>query len=578
MNTRNNRKIVLGLAILLLVMMACLPTVTPTPKASTADTPTAANTPVVGETPAVVDTPVVNNNQSVGPSSLTSEQISRLAHATVRVWGVKDQGGQVKPIYHGSGTLITATGLILTNCHVADPIAMGFPKELKPDGLVIDLVSTEDKPPVSTYLAEVVTEDPVLDLATIQIVSNLDGSKVSPSKLNLPHVPVGDSDQVQLGANIFVFGYPGIGGDTITYVTGVVSGFDAEDPVGDRAWIKTNATIAGGNSGGMAANANGEIIGVPSQVGSGGNQTITDCRITQDTNGDGVIDDKDACQPTGGFINAIRPVSWAKALIQTAQSGQAYTSPYPTPEVNNPPVTNPNPNPSTAFNLVGWADQTDNNNCPVNVVQSYPSGTMSIAAVFSYSGMNNGDAFEWHWFLNGKDVSSKTDTWKSGPQRDCFSFSLANGSNPLPDGDYVLQMFTGGSQNKVAQAQVSIGETPANPTPNPNPGPVTPSGVSVTLMVMVVDTDSGNPIPGIYFVLLKPGVDVETWAKNPQDSQVYSSGQTGSDGILTLPQTVERGQKYGVIIGNKEYSPVVGYLAIAKDAADPLKLRFKVSK
>jgi S1-C subfamily serine protease len=572
MDTRNKRKIVLGLAVLLLVMMACGPTVTATPKAGIADTPAATETPAVVDTPTVVYTPTANNNQS-GTGNLTRDQRSHLAHATVRIWGVKDQGGQVKPIYHGSGTIISPNGLILTNCHVADPLAMGFPKEFKPDGLIIDLVSTEDKPPVSTYLAEVVAEDPTLDLATIQIVSNLDGSKVNLSKLNLPNVPVGDSDKVQFGDPLFVFGYPGIGGDTITYVTGDVSGFDSEDPVGDRAWIKTEATIAGGNSGGLAADANGEIIGVPSQIGAGSSKSVTDCRRIQDTNGDGKIDENDSCIPTGGFINGIRPVNWAKPLIEAAQSGQAYVSPYSAPVADTGPTPNPNPSTVVDFKLVGWADQTDNNNCPVNVVQSYPSGTMSIAGVFGYSGMNNGDAFEWHWFLNGKDVSSKTDTWKSGPQRDCFSFSLANGSDPLPDGDYVLQVFTGGSQNKVAQAQVSIGETPVTP----GTGPVSPGG-DVTLMVMVVDTDSGNAVPGIYFALLKPGVDIQAWAKNPQDSQVYSSAHTDSDGILTLPQTVERGQKYGVVMGNKEYSPLIGYLAIAKDAPDPLKLRFKLSK
>ena len=184
MDTRNKRKIVLGLAVLLLVMMACGPTVTATPKANVVDTPEVADTPVVA------DTPAADINKSSGSGELTSDEISRLAHATVRIWGVKDQGGQVKPIYHGSGTIISPDGLILTNCHVADPIAMGYPKEFKPDSLIIDLINTEDKPPVSTYLAEVVSEDPTLDLATIRIVSKLDGSKVNTAKLNLPMCPL----------------------------------------------------------------------------------------------------------------------------------------------------------------------------------------------------------------------------------------------------------------------------------------------------------------------------------------------------------------------------------------------------
>ena len=570
MDTRNKRKIILGLAVLLLVMMACGPTVTATPKAAAGDTPSVANTPAAAETPVVADTPAAVNNQSTGKGDLTSEEISNLAHATVRIWGVQDQGGKVNPIYHGSGTIISPDGLILTNCHVADPIAMGYPKEFKPDALIVDLIKTEDKPPVSLYLAEVVTEDPTLDLATIRIVSKLDGSKVNPSKLNLPSVPVGDSDKIKFGAKLFVFGYPGIGGETITFVTGDVSGFDAENPVGDRAWIKTDATIAGGNSGGLAANANGEIIGVPSQVGSGGNEKITDCRRIQDTNGDGKIDENDSCIPTGGFINAIRPVNWAKPLIEAALSGQAYVSPYEAPVVDTGPTPNPNPSTGVDFKLVGWADQTDNNNCPVNVVTSYPSGTMEIAVVYSFSGMNDGDAFEWHWFLNGKDVSSKTDTWQAGPQRDCFSFSLANGSDPLPDGDFVLQLFTGSGPDKVAQSQISIGD---------KAGPVNPGG-GVTLEGQVTDADSGKALAGIFVLALKPGADPDAWVTNPQDNEIYTYTQTDANGMFRLPDTLERGQKYGMIVGNKKvgYPSTTGYLTVKKDAADTVQITFKISK
>jgi serine protease Do len=565
MDTRDRRKIFLGLAVLLLVMMACGPTVTATPKAAAVDTPAVAETPVVEKTPEAN-----NNKQPTSTGDLTSDQISNLAHATVRIWGVQDQGPKVKPIYHGSGTIISPDGLILTNCHVADPIAMGYPNDFKPDALIIDMINTEDKPPVSTYLAEVVAKDPTLDLATIQIVSKLDGSKVNPAKLNLPYVPVGDSDKVKFGAKVFVFGYPGIGGDTITFVTGDVSGFDAQDPVGNRAWIKTDATIAGGNSGGLAADVRGEIIGVPSQVGSGGNETITDCRRIQDTNGDGQIDQNDTCIPTGGFINAIRPINWAKPLIEAAQSGQEYVSPYPSPVVDTGPTPNPNPSNGVDFKLVGWADKTDNNNCPVNVVTSYPSGTMEIAVVYSFSGMNDGDPFEWHWFLNGKDVSSKTDTWQAGSALDCFSFSLTNGSDPLPDGDYVLQLFTGSGPDKVAQSEVTIGG---------KTGPVN-SGGGVTLVGQVTDADSGNTLSGIFVVALKPGFNPDTWINNPQDSQIYTYAQTDDNGVFQLPDELTRGQKYGMVVGNKNlgYPSTTGYLTVKQDAADTVKITLKISK
>jgi len=567
MNSTRRHKLFLGIMVLFLVMLACGPTPTSTPKQPT-------------NTPQAAVVPTQPSSQTTDSGTLSQSQKSQLAHATVRIWGVQNQNGQVTPIYHGSGTIITPTGLILTNCHVADPIAMGFSADLKPDALVIDLIDTEDKPPVSTYLAKVVTEDPVLDLATLQIVSNLDGSKINKSTLKLPSVQVGNSDQVKFGDRLFVFGYPGIGGDTITYVTGDVSGFDSEDPIGDRAWIKTEATIAGGDSGGLATNSLGQIIGVPSQVTTGTASEATDCRRIQDTNGDGKIDQNDACVPTGGFINGIRPINWAKPLIKAAQSGKAYTSPYPSPVANNNPPSNPTPNPNpnpnpspsgAQFNLVGWTEKVDQNGCPVTPVTDFPSGTMSIAAVFSYAGMSDGDPVEWHWFLDGKDVSSKPLTWKSGSQGDCFDFSLANGSDPLPDGSYDLQLLGGANKDKIAEAQTSIGSSSQSQT-NPSGG--------VTVTGQVLDGDNGRAISGIYIALLKPGDDPDAWVNNPQNDQVYTFTQTDEQGNYQLADPLERGQTYGIIVGNKNigYPSITGKVTIKSDSPDTITLTLKISK
>ncbi len=93
--------------------------------------------------------------------------------------------------------------------------------------------------------------------------------------------------------------------------------------MGTGAYIKTSATIAGGNSGGLAVNERGELIGVPTAVGSGDlEDDIVDCRALLDTNRDGYIDENDTCVPTGGFINALRPINLARELILAAQQGQ----------------------------------------------------------------------------------------------------------------------------------------------------------------------------------------------------------------------------------------------------------------
>ena len=87
----------------------------------------------------------------------------------------------------------------------------------------------------------------------LRIVADVKGQRVP--NLNLPAVDVGDSDLLQLGDQMAIFGYPGIGGETVTFTSGNVSGFSRDPKVNSaRAWIKTDATIAGGNSGGTAVN------------------------------------------------------------------------------------------------------------------------------------------------------------------------------------------------------------------------------------------------------------------------------------------------------------------------------------
>ncbi len=217
----------------------------------------------------------------------------------------------------GSGTIISADGLILTNAHVVLP-----DKYFPVDALTIALTVEDDKPPVDMYTVEVLQADEALDIAVLQITADYDFNPIDKNDLDLPFVPLGDADSLILGEAITILGYPGIGGATITLTAGEVSGFTQDPAYGDRAFIKTNATIAGGNSGGLAVDSEGRLIGVPTQLGYGGDDQFVDCRVLADTNKDGYVNDQDSCVPTGGFINALRPINLAMPLIQAAENGE----------------------------------------------------------------------------------------------------------------------------------------------------------------------------------------------------------------------------------------------------------------
>jgi S1-C subfamily serine protease len=280
--------------------------ITPTPE-------TALVVPDTEETPAPPAKATV-----VSVATVPSGDIDGIPYkAVVQIIAFAPIDGKVEAAWTGSGSIVSQDGLILTNAHV-----VLSDRYYQVDHLVVALTIKPDEQPVPSYIVKVLQADRKLDIAVVRIESDLDGNPVDRGKLNLPTVQMGDSETLSLGDALTIIGYPGIGGETVTLTKGEVSGFTAEKDFGNRAFIKTSATIAGGNSGGLAANANGQIIGVPTQLGYGGEGQYVDCRALVDTNRDGVIDDKDSCVPAGGFINALRPLKLAMPLIDAARRGE----------------------------------------------------------------------------------------------------------------------------------------------------------------------------------------------------------------------------------------------------------------
>ncbi len=381
----------------------------------------------------------------------------RVMKSVVQIIAAREKkSGVLVPQWGGSGTIISADGLILTNCHVALPKAMWDEPRFDYDLLVVALTVRSDEPPRPTYLAEVVQYDPDLDLAVIRVSQMLDGSAVDRAKLNLPALALGDSDTLDLGDRLSIFGYPGIGGETITFTSGDVSGFTREEGVEGRAWIKTDATIAGGNSGGTAVNEQGELVGIPTQSGAGGDAQYVDCRHLADTNGDGVIDENDSCIPIGGFINALRPVNLAKPLIEAARRGLVRPfSPSPAPKIK--PATEP-----PAVSRLIFAPAINQADQPVTVADSLPSGIGELYFFFDYRGFRDGVAWQPVLVRNGQALS---DTWPSAPwsggPQGMWWVGLSDAA--FPDGTYEIRIHYGGKTLGSATAKVG-GPASTQPT------------------------------------------------------------------------------------------------------------------
>ena len=208
------------------------------------------------------------------------------------------------PCSYGSGTVVGDGLTVLTNYHVIEA-----DRDCPQARIEVWTVDALDERPKSTHRATVLRIDEAADLAILTLVP------ISGGSTQLKPIPIKTS--VSVGEEIFVIGFPGIGGSSITVSKGVVGGFTKEFGI---SWIKTDASISGGNSGGAALNTRGELVGVPTRASVSENGEIVDCRPTVDSNRDGSIDEYDACQPIGGFLNLLSPAGRADDLVKKLNS------------------------------------------------------------------------------------------------------------------------------------------------------------------------------------------------------------------------------------------------------------------
>jgi S1-C subfamily serine protease len=154
---------------------------------------------------------------------------------------------QQKGTATGSGIVINSDGTILTNYHVVEnaiKVTVSFEK-----GQTVD--------------AKVVGEDPSNDLAVLRI--NSDG-------LTLHPLTLGDSSSVQVGDSVLAIGNPFDLERTLT--TGVISALQRQITAPNGFTIdnvlQTDAPINPGNSGGPLLDSSGRVIGINSQIETGG--------------------------------------------------------------------------------------------------------------------------------------------------------------------------------------------------------------------------------------------------------------------------------------------------------------------
>jgi serine protease Do len=132
----------------------------------------------------------------------------------------------------GSGVILSADGLIITNAHVIEDA----------EKITVEL---NDRRKVEAEVVSVGHSD-CTDLALLRL----------PNQTNLPTIALGNPSSSQHGQSVFAIGYPeGIKPASIT--EGLISNIDNQ-----KGLLQTSAVINGGNSGGALVNSRGELLGI----------------------------------------------------------------------------------------------------------------------------------------------------------------------------------------------------------------------------------------------------------------------------------------------------------------------------
>ena len=135
----------------------------------------------------------------------------------------------------GTGFLIEG-GYVVTNDHVVWPWEEA--RVVFPDGPEI--------------VAPVAAWDPMSDVALL-----------GPVEAPVPPLELGDGEDLPIGSEVFLLGYPGESelSPTPTILSGILSHFRQWDSLG-MTYLQTDVAVAGGQSGGPLLNSKGEVIGI----------------------------------------------------------------------------------------------------------------------------------------------------------------------------------------------------------------------------------------------------------------------------------------------------------------------------
>ncbi len=176
-------------------------------------------------TGSLVATVVGNSRVEMRPEMSVEDLVEKSKPAVVLL---------LRPDGQGTGFLISDTGVIATNEHVARG---------------------------RETLVAILPSGQKLEAKVVYVDQNLDFALVKAQGSGFPHLVLADLSTVRQGQTSIAIGNPGLG-LPFTVSKGIVSAVGRDPGVGPGTWIQTDTSINPGNSGGPLLDAHGEVIGM----------------------------------------------------------------------------------------------------------------------------------------------------------------------------------------------------------------------------------------------------------------------------------------------------------------------------
>lgn len=362
----------------------------------------------------------------VAPDVLSNESRVLAGKSAVRLASPSAAGA-------GSGSVISADGLILTSAHIVAPTAPGLAllyggtqtlAGVALDELVVSIGPGGGGPASPAFTAKVLAVDGYLDLAVLRISADAQGRPL-PKGTTFPFVPLGSVADVDVDDDITVFGFPGgAGGEVVTEASGSVRGFSpdprkrAPEP---RFLIDTAADFAAQSSGGMALDNAGRLVGVASSRPPAGDPPAA---------------------------RLVRAADLAVPLVKAATNGKAYVPPYLTTGTGKEQAED------LGWTLVGPP-------CPQDGRAFLDGSAPTVVAHVFLRGMARGEDVVRVLRRDGEPLRTVSSVWDADEQG-CLATGLSEVEVGLGAGDgfragnYSVEVYVGPEQQQLTTTEVTL--------------------------------------------------------------------------------------------------------------------------